>query len=116
MDRITGLIIVVCWVIFGGYWCVNALLVKRTAERKSWSSSLAYRVPTLLGALLMSGRFGPRHSNPVLTPHTDAMDVIAAAVCMSGLLVAIWARAILAGNWSSKVAYKQGHELIRTGP
>jgi protein-S-isoprenylcysteine O-methyltransferase Ste14 len=33
-----------------------------------------------------------------------------------GLFVAIWSRRILAGNWSSEVTFKQGHELIQTGP
>ena len=28
----------------------------------------------------------------------------------------LWARWTLAGNWSSDVTFKQGHELMRTGP
>ena len=39
-----------------------------------------------------------------------------AGVCVLGLLVTIWARWTLAGNWSSEVAFKKGHELVRTGP
>ena len=35
---------------------------------------------------------------------------------MLGLLVTLWARWTLAGNWSSDVTFKQGHELIRRGP
>ena len=37
-------------------------------------------------------------------------------VCALGLFVTLWARWTLAGNWSSDVTFKQGHELIRTGP
>ncbi|SPE60693.1 Isoprenylcysteine carboxyl methyltransferase (fragment) [Verrucomicrobia bacterium] len=33
-----------------------------------------------------------------------------------GLIVTLWARWTLGGNWSSSVTFKQGHELIRTGP
>jgi protein-S-isoprenylcysteine O-methyltransferase Ste14 len=33
-----------------------------------------------------------------------------------GLVVTIWARRTLAGNWSSDVTFKQGHELVRRGP
>jgi protein-S-isoprenylcysteine O-methyltransferase Ste14 len=33
-----------------------------------------------------------------------------------GLFVTVWARRTLAGNWSSDVTFKQGHELITTGP
>ena len=39
-----------------------------------------------------------------------------ALVCLLGLFVTLWARWTLAGNWSSDVTFKQGHELIRTGP
>ena len=28
----------------------------------------------------------------------------------------IWARRTLGDNWSSEVAFKQGHELVKTGP
>ena len=28
----------------------------------------------------------------------------------------LWARWTLGGNWSSNVTFKQGHELIKTGP
>jgi protein-S-isoprenylcysteine O-methyltransferase len=35
---------------------------------------------------------------------------------VSGLFVTLWARRTLAGNWSSDVTFKQGHELVRTGP
>jgi protein-S-isoprenylcysteine O-methyltransferase Ste14 len=33
-----------------------------------------------------------------------------------GLWVTIWSRRTLGGNWSSEVAFKQGHELVKTGP
>jgi protein-S-isoprenylcysteine O-methyltransferase Ste14 len=33
-----------------------------------------------------------------------------------GLAVAIWSRGTLAGNWSATVTFKQGHELVQTGP
>jgi len=39
-----------------------------------------------------------------------------AGVCILGLLMTLWARWTLGGNWSSAVTFKQGHELIRTGP
>lgn len=51
-----------------------------------------------------------------LTPHTPQTPWIGAAVCVSGLAVAIWSRWTLGGNWSGTVRFKQGHELIKTGP
>ena len=41
---------------------------------------------------------------------------MAVVLCALGLLVAIWARRTLAGNWSSDVTFKQGHELVKAGP
>ena len=51
-----------------------------------------------------------------LTPATYEMLLAATAVCIAGLLITLWARFTLAGNWSSTVTFKQGHELIRRGP
>src|SRR5262249_25044393 len=32
------------------------------------------------------------------------------------LMIAVWARVVLAGNWSARVTLKENHELIRRGP
>ena len=47
---------------------------------------------------------------------TDWTLALGALICASGLCFTIWARRILAGNWSSDVTFKQGHELVKTGP
>jgi protein-S-isoprenylcysteine O-methyltransferase len=54
--------------------------------------------------------------NLVLMPRSDWVRVTGAVVCVLGLYVTIWARWTLAGNWSSDVTFKQGHELVKTGP
>ena len=54
--------------------------------------------------------------NWTVIPHTNWARVAGAVICVFGLWVTIWARRTLAGNWSSDVTFKQGHELIRTGP
>jgi protein-S-isoprenylcysteine O-methyltransferase Ste14 len=61
----------------------------------------------------------PSLPNPLglaLIPRTDLWRAAGAAVCVFGLFVAIWSRRTLAGNWSCNVDFKQGHELIQTGP
>ena len=86
------------------------------AEQKSFLSSLAYRIPLTLGGFLL---WCPKFSGPLnlrLTPHTDWVRISGAVVCVLGLLVAIWARRTLGSNWSSEVAFKKGHELVKTGP
>lgn len=109
-------IIVGCWIVFLVYWYFTALKVKVTAEQQTFSSAQKHRIPVLLGWFLMAFRGLPEPFNFQLTSRTDLTQIIGAAVCVAGLLVTIWARKILAGNWSSDVTLKQGHELVKAGP
>jgi protein-S-isoprenylcysteine O-methyltransferase Ste14 len=89
---------------------------KRIAERQSPAANLAHRFPVAMGYWLMAY---PRFSAPLnrpLLPHTDLTMAVGAAVCLTGLLITLWARRTLAGNWSSDVTFKENHELIRRGP
>lgn len=116
MERNATSIIVSCWVIFVIYWIVSAARSKKIAERQSRSSALAHRLPVALGWWMT---IYPRLGWPMnvrIIPHTGLLCVTGAAICLSGLWVTIWARRTLAGNWSSDVTFKQGHELIRRGP
>lgn len=116
MTKISGLIVVVCWITFGVYWLVSAFRVKVTAERQSVWSALAHRVPLGLSYVLLADRYLPHPMNLTLTSRADWAWVTGALICLLGLFVTLWARWILAGNWSSDVTFKRGHELIRTGP
>ena len=35
---------------------------------------------------------------------------------VAGLLLCVWARVVLGGNWSGTVTLKRDHEIVRTGP
>jgi protein-S-isoprenylcysteine O-methyltransferase Ste14 len=111
-----ALIIIGCWLVFIAYWMVSAFKVKATAERGSFQSTLAYRLPLIAGLFLI-GTFGWHYPmNLRLTPDNEATHWAGAFVCVAGLAVTIWARATLGGNWSSNVQFKQDHQLVRTGP
>jgi protein-S-isoprenylcysteine O-methyltransferase Ste14 len=94
----------------------NARRVKPVAEQQSRLSVAAYKGPLTLGGFLLwyPGLLYPLRL--ALTSHTDLARAGGAVVCVIGLLVAIWSRRTLAGNWSSNVTFKQGHELITAGP
>ena len=110
-------IIIGCWVAFFVYWLVSALRVKATAEKQSRWSALRHRIPVGLSWFLLAYRGSlPPPLNSPMTPRTDFTQFIGAAICLAGLLVTIWARRTLAGNWSSDVTLKQGHELVKAGP
>ena len=116
MEQTANGIVIGCWVYFVVYWMISAAHGKKILERQSLASALAHRIPIALGWWLLVFRRFPPPMNWQAIPHTDLFLVLGTAICISGLYVTIWARRTLAGNWSSDVTFKQGHELIRTGP
>ena len=105
------------WIVWLLYWLISARHVKRSRQIESIGSFVVYRVPLLVGTILI---LVPDVGLPIIeTPifprnavFTDCMVVLVAA----GLGFAIWARRHLAENWSARVTVKEDHELIRTGP
>lgn len=109
-------IIIGCWIAFIVYWFISARKVKAIAEKQSLSTALQHRIFVGLATFLLAFQKFPPPLNSHLTPRTDGAQIIGAAICVAGLLVTLWARMTLAGNWSSDVTFKHGHELIKTGP
>jgi protein-S-isoprenylcysteine O-methyltransferase Ste14 len=116
MATISGFIIVGCWITFLAYWIVKAPGQKATAEPQSLLSALSHRIPVGLGWFLMIFQHFSPPLNQRLIPHTNLVLATGTAVCVFGLFITLWARRTLAGNWSSDVTFKQGHELVTTGP
>ena len=116
MVELSGHIILACWITFLAYWLISARRTKVIAEKQSRLSALAHRIPVGLGWWLLAYPRLPPPMNLVLLPRTHWTVVMGIVTCVYGLSVTIWARRTLAGNWSSDVTFKQGHELIRTGP
>jgi protein-S-isoprenylcysteine O-methyltransferase Ste14 len=116
MATISDSIILGCWIIFLAYWLISAMRVKTTAERQSLLSTLAHRIPLGFSYFLLAFRRLPPPMNLRLIPHVAWAMAVGDLICVLGLFVTLWARRTLAGNWSSDVTFKQGHELVRTGP
>jgi protein-S-isoprenylcysteine O-methyltransferase Ste14 len=105
-----------CWVVFTVYWMISARFVKAVVEKQNPSASLVNRIPVILGyILLLSSRLRVSLNIPLIFPPAYCAP-IGAAICVLGVLGAIWSRNILAGNWSSNVTFKRDHELIERGP
>ncbi len=97
-------------------WYTSAFKQRAVAERVPWLKQLGHKLPVLLGAMLLLWPLRDRPWDVWLPLSQPACAYAGAALCALGLLFAIWARWTLAGNWSSNVTFKHGHELIVRGP
>jgi protein-S-isoprenylcysteine O-methyltransferase Ste14 len=117
MDSLAKIIISASWGVFCVVWLLAALFTKRTVYHESLDRRLRYIIPIALGCYLVfrGYRFGPPF-NIRFIPETEAVLVAAAILCLCGLGLCLWARAVLGRNWSGTVTLKEDHELIVRGP
>lgn len=107
----------VAWITFLVYWRIKAAGTKTTQRLEPAASRIARALVFLFVIALLTTTLIPLHWLYLpLWPIGLWPFWIGAAVTVAGLLFAVWARQHLAGNWSSEVTIKQGHELITTGP
>lgn len=116
MLLLARLLIPALWILWGLIWIVMGLRVKAVMWRESAVSRLVSVVPLLLAGWLfaaprMPGWLGQRWAEP-----SWSLYGLGLALVLAGLLLAVWARIELAGNWSGTVTLKQGHEIVRSGP
>lgn len=117
MASLAKIIINICWGAFFLVWVVAALFTKRTIYREATFQRFRYMIPIVVGwFLLFRGQRLPAPLNLRVIPHSDAVLAAAAILCVCGLAVCFWARAVLGRNWSGIVTLKEGHELIVRGP
>jgi protein-S-isoprenylcysteine O-methyltransferase Ste14 len=111
-------IILTCWIIFLLYWFVSSLSVKPTQERNSGVGRFRWVIiGIVIAVLLFTKVFGL--SIPFLTisliSHSELLSVASVILVIIGLVIALLARRMLAGNWSKDVDVKVDHELITSG-
>jgi protein-S-isoprenylcysteine O-methyltransferase Ste14 len=105
------------WILFGLYWLVSALKLKKTKKRETWFERLRYVLPLFIASWFLfqgAARYGWLSLR--LVPDSVAVQWIGVLLTAAGVAIAIWARWHLGTNWSGVVTLKEGHELIRTGP
>jgi protein-S-isoprenylcysteine O-methyltransferase Ste14 len=109
-------LVCICWIIFLGFWLVAARRTKADAEQAGWRGWLAYRLPLAIAVALLVSSFRIRVLDIPIIDSTPVTHIVAGFLCITGLLIAIWARTTLGSNWSSSVTLKQDHELVTRGP
>lgn len=105
------------WGVFGAYWMISALRVKRTARTETSVSRLATVAVLVAGAALIFWRsvpFGPLSERFV--PENDGIKACSELLVAAGVSLAIWARWHIGQFWSARVTLKEDHQLIQSGP
>ena len=105
------------WIGFLIYWRIKAADTKSTQRLEPVASGIVRLLAILVAIVLLSTTWIPLPwlYRPVWRAGFWPFW-LGAAVTVSGLLFAVWAREHLGRNWSSQVSIKQDHELITTGP
>ncbi len=104
------------------YWLLSAVSVKPIQSTRGWLNGGWYTLLFVVGYfLILNFKFLDRFGVPtaalgvILIPPSAPLTVLTVIFLVAGLVIAITARRALAGNWSSQVAIKEGHELITSG-
>jgi protein-S-isoprenylcysteine O-methyltransferase Ste14 len=107
----------VVWIAFILYWRIKAADTKTTQrlEPTAWPMLRALTFLIVI-ALLSIPRIPLPWLYRQLWPSGLWSFGVGAAITVTGLLFAVWARQHLGSNWSNAVTIKQNHELITTGP
>jgi protein-S-isoprenylcysteine O-methyltransferase Ste14 len=104
------------WIAWVAYWLVAAVNVKRTRWRQPLGSESLHGIPLLLCTILLVSPRWPAALTAHVLPIGAALPLIGTALVAAGLALSVWARIHLGRNWSGKVAVKEDHALVRTGP
>jgi protein-S-isoprenylcysteine O-methyltransferase len=110
-------ILATIWTVFWVLWILPAVFGKRTVRRQSSGSRILQLILLLAAYVLIvdSGHdWGWLNLRVVRAGSTST--AAGYALLFGGMLFAGWARLFLGGNWSSNVALKQDHTLVRSGP
>jgi protein-S-isoprenylcysteine O-methyltransferase Ste14 len=104
-----------CWIAWVAYWLGMALKTKRTIER---GGLLGYRLVTLVlfACCFAAGSLLGLSSHTRLWQTPLVLAVVSDCIVVAGVAFTVWARITLGRNWSAEVTFKQGHELIESGP
>jgi protein-S-isoprenylcysteine O-methyltransferase Ste14 len=115
MNDSTLLFIGCCWAAWILYWVLMAFATKRTVERGGF---FGYRLVAgvVIVGLIVAGRLVHVTAHSRLWQTPLVLGVATDCIVVAGVAFSVWARITLGRNWSAEVTFKQGHELIESGP
>ena len=105
------------WCLFLIVWGVAALKRKPDKVSEPSAARLLYGVYFVCGFYLLFSRNSPFPAlHGRFVPQAYWIALAGVMLTYAGAATAIWARFILADNWSARITLKVGHQLIRSGP
>jgi len=110
-----GAILLVCWVVFVGYWIYSAKGAKRTIGRPFFGTGIAWRLVIVL-AVIVVAKFQPRILLQTFISFSPWWGVVGCVLAVAGVAIAIWARYYLGRNWGMPMSVKENAELVTGGP
>ena len=104
------------WLLWALYWLIAARGVKPVQRRESVGSRLGHALPLALAAGLLMGNSVSGWLGARFVPASASVYLGGVCVVVAGLVLCVWARVVLGGNWSGTVTLKKDHEIVRAGP
>jgi len=109
-------LIALIWVAWLLSWAAGSFFSARTEKHVRTWDSRAYRIPILIGAVLLTP-WTARILGEQPLYHLGSTGVyVFAALTLAGTLFTWWARIHLGRFWSNAITRKEGHRVIDTGP
>jgi protein-S-isoprenylcysteine O-methyltransferase Ste14 len=105
------------WVAWMLSWLAAALWSNRTENRAGFMAELGYRVPTLIGAVLLFYEFDDGFEAATrLWSVGEMAGWLLVLLALAGFAFTWWARLHLGRLWSGTITRKAGHKIIDSGP
>jgi protein-S-isoprenylcysteine O-methyltransferase Ste14 len=104
------------WVAWLVSWAVGSFFSGRTEKHVRTLDSLAYRIPILAGAVLLTPWTAQVLGERPLWHVGNSGTYLLAGLTLAGSLFTWWARIHLGRFWSNAITRKEGHRIIDTGP
>ena len=104
------------WLAWLVSWAVGSFFSGRTEKRVMTRDSLAFHLPIIVGAVLMTPWTAQILGERPLWNFGKGGTYLLAALTVAGTLFTWWARIHLGRFWSNAITRKEGHRVIDTGP
>jgi protein-S-isoprenylcysteine O-methyltransferase Ste14 len=104
------------WIVWLISWAIGAFFSARTEKHVRTWDSRAYRIPILVGALLLTPWTAQALGERRLWDPGNGVTYLLAGLTLAGTLFTWWARIHLGRFWSNAITRKEGHRVIDTGP